>query len=40
MKFYSFLLAALLISLANSDFSMNSFIKFYEIINLCMINIL
>ena len=30
MKFYSFLLAALLISLANSDFSMNSFIETIE----------
>ena len=30
MKFYSFLLAALLISLANSDYSLNSFINYIQ----------
>ena len=38
MKFYSFLLATLLISLANSDFSMNSFINTIE--QMCLNEIL
>ena len=38
MKFYSFLLATLLISLANSDYSMNSFIKTIE--RMCLDEIL